>query len=336
VTFVFVRLKRSAQSPKQHCIRIHYANTDTVGEVMSGDHLVKRRRKKVLHVSLAALSTFLVCLQHLSLSPSSTSIHQTIIEDSMTTTKKVSDMDRTDTSIIITSNLIPTHPSITMINETIHSLRHHLNGLPQDTPLFLAIDGLHTRDSNKNNRDRLAEYIHRLKTTPFPFQNITIVPASSHLHIARTVNLTMDLVKTKFVYVLQHDLPFSNDVYHWELVRAMNDHPDTLRNVLFKLEGAVGRFPVCPLYNDDGVFPKEQYQGLDFYATKRWSDNNHFTTKLYYKEMFSSIQHLNGAMEWGMMTPAKQNCSYWGQVVYGTRADSFLKHLDGRNTHEGG
>ena len=94
------------------------------------------------------------------------------------------------------------------------------------------------------------------------------------------------------------------DVYHSELIQAMSDHPTTLRNVLFKLEGAIGRFPVCPVYNDNGVFPREEYRMLNFYGTKRWSDNNHLTTKAYYDEMFANIDHLNGAMEWGMMAPA--------------------------------
>ena len=71
---------------------------------------------------------------------------------------------------------------------------------------------------------------------------------------------------------------------------------------------------------------------LNFYATKRGSDNNHLTTKAYYDEMFANIDHLNSAMEWGMMAPAKANCSYWGQVVYGTREENYLKHLDGRRT----
>mmetsp|Transcript_6142 Transcript_6142/g.9679 ORF Transcript_6142/g.9679 Transcript_6142/m.9679 type:complete len:288 (-) Transcript_6142:39-902(-) len=277
-------------------------------------------------IRLLAYTTFLIfCLQDL----------QGTAEN--TNPNKVGDNDvpkvRDDTSVIITSNLIPTHPSVAMINETIHSLHHHMKGLPQNVPIFLSVDGLHKNDSgNQTSRDRLEEYIHRLKNTPFPFHNITVVPASSHLHIARTVKQAMDLVQTKFVYVVQHDLPFVRDVYHLELIHAMNDHPNTLRNVLFKLEGALGRFPVCPIYNNHGIFPKEEYQGLDFYATKRWSDNNHFTSKAYYQEMFSSIPHLNGAMEWGMMTPAKQNCSWWGQVVYGTRADNFLKHLDGRQS----
>ena len=54
----------------------------------------------------------------------------------------ITQQDQIDTSIIITSNLIPTHPSIAMINETINSLHRHLIGLSLDTPLFLTIDGL--------------------------------------------------------------------------------------------------------------------------------------------------------------------------------------------------
>ena len=245
----------------------------------------------------------------------------------------ITQQDQIDTSIIITSNLIPTHPSIAMINETINSLHRHLIGLSLDTPMFLTIDGLRPEKEidNKKNVERLGEYIERLKNyTEFPFRNVTVLPNPTHLHIARTVKRAMQFVQTKFVYVLQHDLPFARDVYHTELIQAMTDHPDKLRNILFKLEGAVGRFPVCPVYNSQGTYPTEEYQGLSFYATKRWSDNNQLSTKSYYEEILS-FPHMNGAPEWGMMGPAKANCTYWGQTVYGTRADNFLKHLDGRH-----
>ena len=208
----------------------------------------------------------------------------------------------TSTSIIITSNLIPTHPSLDMINETIHSLRHHLLGLPSDAPLFLSVDGIHKNDADdKSKQERLNQYIHNLHHATFPFTNVTIIPAPRHLHIAQTVRQALDMVQTKFVYVIQHDLPFSRDVYHSELVQAMFGHPTTLRIVLFKLENAIGRFPVCPVHNNKGEYPREEYEMLDFYATKRWSDNNHLTTKAYYDEMFDTVDHLMGAIEWGMM-----------------------------------
>ena len=62
---------------------------------------------------------------------------------------------------------------------------------------------------------------------------------------------------------------------------------------------------------------------LNFYATKRWSDNNHLTTKAYYDEMFANIDHLNGAMEWGMMAPAKATPHFWLNV----RASSIVQRM---------
>ena len=109
----------------------------------------------------------------------------------------------TSTSIIVTSNLIPTHPSVAMINETIYSLYRHLIGLPKDVPLFLSIDGTSKKDeANKTNHARLDQYIRNLRNASSPFQNITIIPAPRHLHIAGTVRQAMDHVKTKFVYVI--------------------------------------------------------------------------------------------------------------------------------------
>mmetsp|Transcript_6421 Transcript_6421/g.9408 ORF Transcript_6421/g.9408 Transcript_6421/m.9408 type:complete len:132 (-) Transcript_6421:642-1037(-) len=47
-----------------------------------------------------------------------------------------------DTSIIILSSLIPTHPSIKMINDTFNSLSMMLDGIPFNTPIHISVDGL--------------------------------------------------------------------------------------------------------------------------------------------------------------------------------------------------
>jgi hypothetical protein len=96
-----------------------------------------------------------------------------------------------------------------------------------------------------------------------------------------------------------------------------------------------GNFPYCRVYNHKGKYPEDEYGGLKLFATARWSDNNQFSTKAYYEELFAMIIHQKRPMEAPMMHHATKNCTYWGQVVYGGRWDerAFLKHLDGRHSH---
>jgi hypothetical protein len=137
-----------------------------------------------------------------------------------------------DTSVIITSSLIPSHPSIEMINKTMHSLKY-LSGLSPASPIFIAVDGLPAARASTNNTKRLAQYVALLNSTYADQSNIAIVPSDVHLHVAGSVNSVLHLVKTKFVYVLQHHFPFRREINHTAIVKSMREYPKILRCVRF-------------------------------------------------------------------------------------------------------
>ena len=138
----------------------------------------------------------------------------------------------TATSIIITSNLIPSHPSIAMINETISSL-HFLGGLSPTAPLIITVDGLEATATNDDHK-RLREYVKSLQQT-FRQSHITIVASPNFLHLAGNIFKAIDMVRIEFAYVLQHDQPFICEVNHMALIKSMQEYPDYLRIVRFSL-----------------------------------------------------------------------------------------------------
>eukprot|EP00934_Nitzschia_sp_Nitz4_P003899 Nitzschia sp. Nitz4//scaffold265_size26576//6062//7102//NITZ4_008245-RA/size26576-processed-gene-0.32-mRNA-1//-1//CDS//3329544831//3889//frame0 len=248
-----------------------------------------------------------------------------------------------DVSIIITSSLIPNHPSINIIQQTIDSLSH-LQMIPFDVPIFVTIDKP-PKFKSDDDKNRLEEYIRRMQVATFePFTNVKILVAPRHLHIAGSVHWAMtEFVKTQFVYVLQHDLAFAVDIDHDHLLQILNDSQHSrpwLRNIRFKLNGTAmnRRNLYCmPIHNGSNV---KLEHGLKVYPTAKWSDNNQLSTRDYYLEMFElmiriSRKHsLEQPMEFPMSNAAWDNCSYWGQAVYGGRFDmiSYLVHLDGRHS----
>ena len=66
------------------------------------------------------------------------------------------------------------------------------------------------------------------------------------------------------------------------------------------------------------------------------NDSNHLTTKSYYEELLSMMGFLTRPMEWPMQVHANENCTYWGQTMYGRYGDraGYLQHLDGRGTRQ--
>lgn len=281
------------------------------------------------------------------------------------TSNSVADLDY-DLSVVITSNLIPTHPSISFVNRTIASLLR-LDGLPMDVPIYVTIDQIpsNRKDPNKTSSDhhRRSEYIHRLRTSSFsPFTNIHVLEMTEHRHISGSVNQALRYISKisknnpsrrfdpseHFVYLLQHDLYFNESVPHEQLVEAMRESPNELKNIRFRFDNWPGpeedlqdlqRYPPCQAIENGMAFERN---GLSFFATSKFSDHNQLSTLQYYQDMIVHIQNttkngrLNLPMEWVLRNSAINNCLEWGQQVLGDRLERlvYLGHLDGRNTQK--
>lgn len=181
--------------------------------------------------------------------------------------------EENDTSVIILTSLIPSHPSTQMIEDTIASLQY-LKGLSPNAPIYIGVDGIPEKKALKfpNKVTRLTQYVANLKEVYKNRPNIHIAASPTHLHIAGNINQTVALVDTKYVYVLQHDFPFIRDIDHTNLAKSMSEYPDIIRCVKFNWK-AVNEDTICKAYAKDGSTPADHMNGLDFYlTTKCWSD----------------------------------------------------------------
>ena len=233
-----------------------------------------------------------------------------------------------DTSIILLSSLIPTHPAITMINDTFNSFSM-LDGLPSNTPIFISVDGLPDKDLNTENLERLQLYIENLRERFRENPHVAILNNPSHGHISNSIRRALQMVTTRFIYVVQHDFKFIKYINHTSLVKSMREYPGELQIV---------RFPVRPISDKSRIRSDckkvVEYNNIRFTAGP-WSDNNHLTTKRYYDEVLHMIGPAGRPPEAPMMYNAKEsgaNCTTFHQYLYNVRLSPFLTHLDGRLT----
>jgi hypothetical protein len=218
-----------------------------------------------------------------------------------------------NTTVIITSNFIPISPSLAMINKTIQSL-HHLQGLCPTSPLIITVDGISIglRRKHNNTDERLAQYVQALKET-YNQDRYTILASNRSIDLTNNVQNAMKHVETEFVYVLQHDMPFVQDINHAAILKTMDEYPDVLRLVRFNLKSNVRRNveTANTCYNE--ATPVNAINGINLIKTWIWSDNNHLTRKSYYEEMFKLFQERLGRnprfMEWYMRGAGQTNCS---------------------------
>jgi hypothetical protein len=191
-------------------------------------------------------------------------------ETAMRRPSKEPEVDKS-TSIIITSSLIPIHPSTLMIEMVVESCFKYLKGISPTVPIYIGVDMLSDNKKTPEKLNRLAQYIANLETIYANRTNIIIVPQYVHRHLAGMINQTLPLIKTKYLYVLQHDFPFSRDVDHPNLVKSMEEYPEYLRCVRFNYKRR-NYHPQCLDLNKEGATPADHVNGLDFFSSKTWSD----------------------------------------------------------------
>jgi hypothetical protein len=244
-----------------------------------------------------------------------------------------------DTTIIITSNFIPSHPSTEIIVKTIASLEllRGLRGTSTMIPLIVTVDGPYAKDRGPDSkRGRiLKKYIDNLQQTydSHDMYNVTILPQTINVKLIKNVQHAISFVTTKFLYILQHDLPFVKHVDHTSLVKTVSQYPQKIRLVRFGLHKTLSRNRDVPP-NGTCVDLFHSSHGIHLTKTHTWSDNNHFTTKAYYEEMLSSVPGFQQGnfMEMPMKNMALQDCAKWGTWLYGERDHGpTIQHLDGKH-----
>jgi hypothetical protein len=174
-----------------------------------------------------------------------------------------------ETTILITSNLIPSHPSMRMINETLASCFEHIKGLSPDAPIIIAIDAPRTNKNEtiaESDNRRFEHHLRLLVEEYGPRVRIRIPRVNQGL--SWNFFHTLKYVETEFIYLIQHDMPFIKGIDHFNLIKSMREYPNDLRIVRFPRQ-IVGR-DNSPCF---GMPTKvDHVNGLNFTKTQGWSD----------------------------------------------------------------
>lgn len=175
-----------------------------------------------------------------------------------------------DTTIVITSSLIPSHPSIGIISDAIKSVHERLKGLHPDTPFIIAIDGLKP-SATDDDRQRYAEMVDNLHTN---YTSALVLTKNVSEGLTKNIKRSIDYVQTKYLYLVQHDLMFALDINHTAMVKTFDEHhPSGLMNVVrFNLRKNMFRFSDrrYPCFGMNS--PMNRVNGIYFTKTGHWSD----------------------------------------------------------------
>lgn len=241
-------------------------------------------------------------------------------------------------TIIITASLIPSHPKIKLIQETIESLQ--LINIPSDTEIILA----HDYSDNNNYSDYLKNLNEYIKS----YSNIKIVKRENHGHLTGNIRNALQYVDSKYILVLQHDLPFIKMIDIQKIIYDMEEN-NNIKYIRFgKTKAPTSwdnnnikkiRFFKTKLKN---IRKLDRLYGLQvkqknytYTRTPAWSDQNHLCLTSYYTNIVMK-ECPDGCFMERILHGKNKNeeiHNKYGTYLLGELNNHLIiKHTDGRNT----
>lgn len=182
-----------------------------------------------------------------------------------------SDNPLNDTTIIIATNWMPSTPSTDQLDKVVTSLSR-IHGLAKDAPMIIAVDGAYengARYESKMNVDNRA-YVKAIQAK-YDQPHITILAADTKIMLTGNMKRALRKVQTEYVLVLQHDLPFINEVNHTALVETMEAHSE-VRLVRFPTARVLTRTRDRGVCDENEVDFEDSNNGIHLTKTHVWSD----------------------------------------------------------------
>ena len=238
--------------------------------------------------------------------------------------------------VLITASYIPSHPDTRYIKKVVESLK--LGNIDiNNANIILAHDGLNELQiKNKNIVRDYSKYINDLKDFYKDHQNIKIIVRNNHGHLVGNIRNALQYINSRFLLIIQHDLPFSHS---FDIRKVMKDMEKTkeLKHIRFnkrKNEGV--KWDNNNLY---GKVIKSTY--YKYTTTGAWSDLNHLSSTNYYKQIIMNECKDGTSMEWNYRAGGRwgrkskiqdeKNHRKYGTYLFGCPImEKMLDNLDGR------
>jgi len=223
-------------------------------------------------------------------------------------------------TIIITSSFIPSHPSIRIIKETIESL--NLVKMQNNTKVILA----HDYSEDKNYTEYLDNLNNYIKNLP----NFQITKCQKHSHLVGNIRNALLKVNSKYILVIQHDLPFIAEFNINKIIEDIEENKN-IKHIRFNKRNNIKKG--FEKLND--LFGLQLYQkNYTYTRTPGWSDNNHLCLTSYYNNIIMKECQDGYAMEKilnGRSTNVNEHNKY-GTYLFGPlNHHKMIKHTNGRN-----
>lgn len=223
-------------------------------------------------------------------------------------------------------SVIKSHPDISILTETLASVRHHL----PDCEILLCFDGL-----RKEHADRRQDYEESIRRTLWHCDKVlgNVAPFifDRHMHQVGMLRAVLDEIRTPLLMFVEQDTPLVTD----ELI-AWDDITQ------FILSGQSN----CVRLHHEGVLPKEHLpmmhgEECGYIRTSQFSARPHVATLAFYRQL---LQHFSpdakcfvedkahGVLDQAFKVDGMAGWNLWRLHIYAKDPNNLKRsfHLDGR------
>lgn len=224
-------------------------------------------------------------------------------------------------TIIITASFIRSHPKIKIIQKTIESLK--LINMPRDTEIVLAHD--------YNNNSNYVKYFEKLNEYIKSYPNIKIVKRKDHGHLTGNIRNALSYVNSKYILVIQHDLPFIKMFDIKKIIYDMEEN-NNIKYVRFNKRKNI-KIKYDSINNLFGL--QLNQTNYTYTRTPAWSDNNHLCLKTYYTNIVMKECSDGSPMEITLHGKIKNEEIHkkYGTYLFGElNHPQMINHIDGKGS----
>jgi hypothetical protein len=176
-------------------------------------------------------------------------------------------------TVLVPTSPIPSHPDTAILEETIKSIRHHL----EDCEIIIMFDGIRT--DQQQYKGAYEEYIRRvLWKCNYEWTNVLPWPFKKHSHQAQMTREALTTVHTPLILFVEHDTPLITDhEIPWFLLyeKVLNGDVDLIR-----------------FHYDTRIYDEHQplmmdkkpvmFDKVPLIRTIQWSQRPHIASKSFY------------------------------------------------------
>ncbi len=254
------------------------------------------------------------------------------IIDDISTLSKTKPTKTNNITVIMPVSPIKSHPDISILDETIRSIRHHL----PTSEIILTFDGV--REEQKDRMYDYNEFIRRiLWKCNTEYKNVYPLIFKEHMHQTAMAREALKYVKTDLILYVEQDTPL---VFDYEIpFKTLSGHilSGTSNMIRFHFEAMI------PKEHEHMMHGTEP--GIELTKTSQWSQRPHLASKAFYdrilKDYFTdnAKSFIEDKMH-GVVDNAYRQFGIqgWNQFrVHIYTPDGNIKrnyHLDGRENEE--